>query len=494
MLANTNDSTHHPVARRRFGPRATGRPWDWSSVVTAAALVAVPIVGAAILTPMHSDSEWLVAVDLLVSSSVVALAAVALDVRARMAGGRVIGWLAAALMTLGVHGAAEAGIRLTQPEAALASARWMLVVEMCTTSVLVVLVLLARRRTLKLDPVVVGIVLGVLLGAMRYVVVFDVKPSPSRSLPLLGLWVVASLMFVLLCWAVASLPGLPRTSRVGLAGAAGLLLAGETAAYAPQWVVDSGSTVPIGLTSAGAVLVLALSLSLLTWSMERHRNDVAQLNTHLERVRARRRVDRARLHEIGASISSISAASSMLKQRDLHPERRSRIERMLAVEVERLRALVDPSTAAPAGSVQLDEVLDHVATMHQLQGLCVEWVPVRQTVHGRFDDLVATLNTLLVNAVVHGRARRVTITSSVADGRVSLTVRDSGSGLPTDLGDRLFRWGAKGSRSAGQGIGLHEARRLVQHEGGSLALAPPGPSGAGFIIDLPLAEQLSPIG
>jgi signal transduction histidine kinase len=75
------------------------------------------------------------------------------------------------------------------------------------------------------------------------------------------------------------------------------------------------------------------------------------------------------------------------------------------------------------------------------------------------------LDVLLDNALRHGRGA-VRVEVSAGHRQASLTVTDSGPGIPDELQDRIFERGD--SRGGGTGIGLHLARALAQSDNGSL--------------------------
>jgi two-component system NtrC family sensor kinase len=110
--------------------------------------------------------------------------------------------------------------------------------------------------------------------------------------------------------------------------------------------------------------------------------------------------------------------------------------------------------------------------------------------------LQQALLNILINAehaiVDHGAAvRRITIaTSSDAAGdRVTLTVHDSGPGIPADVLPRMFDpFFTTKDVGKGTGLGLAIAYGIVQEHGGTIAGSNDATGGAVFRIDLPPAE------
>jgi C4-dicarboxylate-specific signal transduction histidine kinase len=110
--------------------------------------------------------------------------------------------------------------------------------------------------------------------------------------------------------------------------------------------------------------------------------------------------------------------------------------------------------------------------------------------------LQQALLNILINAehaiVDHNAAvRRITIaTSSDAAGdRVTLTVHDSGPGIPADVLPRIFDpFFTTKDVGKGTGLGLAIAYGIVQEHGGTIAGSNDATGGAVFRIDLPPAE------
>ena len=109
-----------------------------------------------------------------------------------------------------------------------------------------------------------------------------------------------------------------------------------------------------------------------------------------------------------------------------------------------------------------------------------------------FDDeqMRRVIINLLDNAIRAVRDRgeegvvRVS-TNIVEEGMVAISVSDNGSGIPTDLMDRIFD-PYFSTREDGTGLGLAIAQRIVEEHGGSLDCAPGPVGGAVFTIRIPV--------
>jgi len=69
-------------------------------------------------------------------------------------------------------------------------------------------------------------------------------------------------------------------------------------------------------------------------------------------------------------------------------------------------------------------------------------------------------------------------------GPTTLRISDTGPGVPAGVRDRVFELFFT-TRADGTGLGLAMVKKIVERQGGSVALESSGPSGTVFRIDLP---------
>lgn len=112
-------------------------------------------------------------------------------------------------------------------------------------------------------------------------------------------------------------------------------------------------------------------------------------------------------------------------------------------------------------------------------------------VQGDGARLLQVLRNLLSNAIRHTpRDGRIMIGSAnPRTGRVEIRVRDSGTGMVSDVLERLFRPFEQGversGRGGGLGLGLAISRGIMEAHGGSIAAHSEGPGrGATFVVTL----------
>jgi signal transduction histidine kinase len=154
--------------------------------------------------------------------------------------------------------------------------------------------------------------------------------------------------------------------------------------------------------------------------------------------------------------------------------------RMLARLVEDLRTLAN----AEAGSLPLrKEPTDLGVLLHDAVGSFAAEAQAKG-IDLRIDDgdelplleidplrIREVLTNLLANAIRHtGAGGTITVAARVREGgRVEVSVRDTGSGIPAEELPKIFDRFYKGSTSRGSGLGLTIARNLVAAHGGEIA-------------------------
>ncbi|MEE8144426.1 MAG: HAMP domain-containing sensor histidine kinase [Kiloniellales bacterium] len=104
------------------------------------------------------------------------------------------------------------------------------------------------------------------------------------------------------------------------------------------------------------------------------------------------------------------------------------------------------------------------------------------------EHLFRVLSNLGQNAIEAG-ASRVEVSAEQMDGRVRVTVRDNGPGLPPRAHQQLFQPFTGSARPGGTGLGLAIARDLVRAHGGEIRLEHSTADGTSFRIELPVRQM-----
>jgi signal transduction histidine kinase len=175
----------------------------------------------------------------------------------------------------------------------------------------------------------------------------------------------------------------------------------------------------------------------------------------------------------------------------LHSARRMGrlVEQLLAVA--RLDAgQVRDRVPVDVGEVVMD-VVDELECMTRKHRLCV--TVDRAVVRGIRDDLHRLVFNLVENALSHTPAgTKIEVSVGAARGVVTVTVQDSGPGIPPELEGRVFERFVRGDDgSHGSGLGLAIVRQLAEAHGGTVTLARPSDGrGTGFVVTLPRLQAV----
>jgi signal transduction histidine kinase len=212
-------------------------------------------------------------------------------------------------------------------------------------------------------------------------------------------------------------------------------------------------------------------------------------------------------HELKTPLTSIRLALHVLleeavgpltpKQTELLLDARENAERLLAMvnnlldlaRLEQGRQHLDLRPEAPAALLR--SAAEEVRPRAEDKGVTVtvEAADDLPSVAVDGERLRHALGNLLDNALRYtDRAGRITLSASAADGQVTLTVADTGLGIPPEhlphVFERFFRIPGQ-SPGAGTGLGLAIVREIVTGHGGTITCESTPGSGTVFRIRLP---------
>jgi PAS domain S-box-containing protein len=191
-------------------------------------------------------------------------------------------------------------------------------------------------------------------------------------------------------------------------------------------------------------------------------------------------------HELRTPITSINAATKLLSRAGLDEMQKSELLEDIIAESDRLRRLVEDLVVlarAERGTIQvhtepvmLSHVLDKVRGQEQVRWpdrqieFRVEgYLPVVRAEEALVEQI---LRNLIGNAAKYsGPGEAIEVVSDSQGERVRVRVLDRGPGVDPDETDRLFELfyrSPRTAKTAGSGIGLFVARRLVESMDGSI--------------------------
>jgi PAS domain S-box-containing protein len=215
-------------------------------------------------------------------------------------------------------------------------------------------------------------------------------------------------------------------------------------------------------------------------------------------------------HELRTPLAAVYGAARTLRRTDIEfpAEQRDRFLEIIVSETERLTAIVSQILLAgqlEEGRVDLTAVATDLrplaeSVLDSARLRAPEQIELRLEQNGNRavaladeDKLRQVLVNLLDNAIKYSPdGGDVVIELAGGQGRILLTVRDCGLGIPPDEQERIFekfyRLDPALTRGVGgSGLGLFISRELVARMGGSLAVRSRPGEGAVFVVDLPAA-------
>jgi PAS domain S-box-containing protein len=212
-------------------------------------------------------------------------------------------------------------------------------------------------------------------------------------------------------------------------------------------------------------------------------------------------------HELRTPMNAILGFGQLLEcDDDLNEEQRDNVREVLHGGRHLLELINEVLDLARVESGHIDlslEPVDLCGVLHECHKLVQPLADARsiRLTHDGMDGalvradrtrLKQVLLNLLSNAIKYNRDRgEVRIEVHVVDnGRMRISVADTGHGIPTERLDELFlpfnRLGAEASDIEGTGIGLTITRRLVEMMGGYIGVESKLGQGSRFWIEFPL--------
>ena len=203
-------------------------------------------------------------------------------------------------------------------------------------------------------------------------------------------------------------------------------------------------------------------------------------------------------HEIRTPLATIRGLLELLEA-DL-PEgdsRRGYIDRVLqALDrqdrlVENLLTLTHPEPKASRAIVVADLLRDVLGMFPRDPRLSVAAKDPLPPVWGDAFRLGEVFSNLIQNALQAApESGSVEVMAQAAAGeRVRIVVRNTGTGIPADLRERIFQPFFP-TKARGTGLGLAIARQIVEAHGGSIRVESDGTSETSFVVELPTAAPV----
>jgi signal transduction histidine kinase len=204
-------------------------------------------------------------------------------------------------------------------------------------------------------------------------------------------------------------------------------------------------------------------------------------------------------HEINNPLANIAARAQTLLRDEANPERRRALE---AIHQQALRAhemISDLMLFARPPRLERQAV-DVPQLLQRLQAeltpecrrreveLFINADPALPAISADPTQLAVALKALVTNSLeAIGRNGRIDVTVVESDGRLRMTVQDTGPGIAPAVRPHIFDPFYSG-REAGRGLGfgLSKCWRIVTAHGGEVSLADGSQPGGKFLVDIPI--------
>jgi two-component system sensor histidine kinase KdpD len=217
-------------------------------------------------------------------------------------------------------------------------------------------------------------------------------------------------------------------------------------------------------------------------------------------------------HELRTPIATIKGASSSLLNPATAANETGRVELTKDIQssADRLNRLVEnllDMSRLENGRLQLKrewcdlsdligvaiQRVDYCASSHPILIHVEPNLPLIQADFVLMEQVIVNLLDNACNYTPEGAP--ITITARTQAKRVEITISDAGSGIPSDLIDRIFDkfYRLPGTATGGTGLGLSISRGLVEANGGTLTAENIPEGGAKFTLCLPLNGTPPPV-
>lgn len=275
-----------------------------------------------------------------------------------------------------------------------------------------------------------------------------VKPNTPWKLIAVGAWLAFSIALAI-WWLIF---GLQQIERFQELGAANLQVANELARH-HRMLMSEGATLILLLLAGGAALLY-------------------YIRTEIRRARRIQEFLGAFTHDLKTSLASLRLQAESLEE-DLKESGQGRLARRLVKDTIRLEIQLENALLLAAPDSNSSLLIEPVRLEPLLSSLAHLWPDLSVAIDGDGIALADTralesvFKNLTQNAVVHGKANKLTI-DVVREGLwTMIRFVDDGRGFHGEI-SKLGRMFERHSSTSGSGLGIGLAMRLMKGMGGDL--------------------------
>jgi signal transduction histidine kinase len=198
------------------------------------------------------------------------------------------------------------------------------------------------------------------------------------------------------------------------------------------------------------------------------------------------------VHEVRSPVAALGAIAEAARGSSTEDDRRALVDLALAA----CRAIERVVTDAAVASVRLEPTEVAEVVGESVHAAALGGARIRAVVEPGLPPIVAdrlrlrqALDNLVSNAAMHAGGE-IVVRAVASDGRVVLSVSDSGPGIPPDEQERVFDAGVRlDPERPGSGLGLAVVRAIADAHGASLSLESEPGRGATFALAFPVGSS-----
>ena len=266
------------------------------------------------------------------------------------------------------------------------------------------------------------------------------------------------------------------------------------------------------ITMAIIIVLLLLLIAALGYIMFSHRRNMRLLKRAYERALESDKIKSAFLqnmsHEVRTPLNIIGGFAQVLANPELTPDasgRKAMAETIIKntnIITSQIDEMLELAKGEAAGEVRKDdtvavnELLSLLAASYREQTSPGVVLNVASQLDDSFtyvthrDLLKRAIAVLLDNAVKNTTKGSITVRAEASDSLLTLTVEDTGVGIPAEDAERIFeRFFKLDTFKTGLGLGLTLCRNIITRLGGNIHLDTTYCIGARFVINLPISEN-----
>ena len=215
------------------------------------------------------------------------------------------------------------------------------------------------------------------------------------------------------------------------------------------------------------------------------------------------------VHELRTPLSSLNTAAHLLHNPKIGPNQQAEIVEVIQTETTQLSSLATSFldiARLESGRTQfqlqqidlvplLEECVSLMQTQAQELGLDLQLIisPKIPSIQGDPDKIKQAILNLVSNAIKYNRPNgKIILEASNGQKDVTITVSDSGIGIPKEHMERLFtkfyRVPGSEQHAQGTGLGLSIVKRIIEGHGGDIRVESTAGEGTTFRIRLPISR------